>query len=264
MIDTKLIIFEGIPGSGKTTTSQLLHKYFLQNGIDSDIFIEGSEHPIDLPFFAYLSLSEFDTLLLQYPKQAKWLTQNSIIEDSYVLSPYKIPEPYPMDDMLVEYLSSKEFCFSSKPIVSFDTFKKVFYKRFEKYVTKMITKGKITIFESVLLQHQIHDINRLYPHIKEDEVIEYLKMIANILRPLNPVLFYISQKSVKESLKNTAVVRSQSKWSTEENIAYYEKRKLLELNVIRNLPFKSIILDNTDYNWDKRLEDVLNIILATK
>lgn len=78
MIDTKLIIFEGIPGSGKTTTSQLLYKYFLQNGIDSDIFIEGSEHPIDLPFFAYLSLSEFETLLVRYQKQAKWLLRNSI------------------------------------------------------------------------------------------------------------------------------------------------------------------------------------------
>lgn len=189
VINTKLIIFEGIPGSGKTTTSQLLHKYFLENGIHSNIFVEGCEHPIDLPFYAYLSLSEYDDLILKYKEQAEWLQQNSIVEDNYVLSPYKIPEPYPWNDMLIKYLRSKEFCYSSKPIVSFDTFKKIFCRRFEQYVFKMINKSEITVFESVLLQHQIHDINRLYPHIKHNEIIEYLRIVASILKPLNPVLF---------------------------------------------------------------------------
>lgn len=103
VINTKLIIFEGIPGSGKTTTSQLLHKCFLENGIDSNIFIEGCEHPIDLPFYAYLSLSEYDAIILKYHEQAEWLQRNSIVEDDYVLSPYKIPEPYPIDDMLNKF-----------------------------------------------------------------------------------------------------------------------------------------------------------------
>lgn len=256
-MNSRLIIFEGIPGSGKTTTSQLLHKYIFEKGIDSDIFIEGCEHPIDLPFHSYLSLSEYGSLLLKYPEQSEWLQQNSIIEDSYVLSPYKMPKPYPENDMLIEYLSSKEFCYSSKPIVPFDTFKKVFHRRFEQYVAKAISKQKITIFESVLLQHQIHDINRLYPHVKDDEIIEYLNGIANILMPLNPVLFYISQNSVEKSLKHTAAVRSKPKWATEETIAYYIRRKELELDAIKSFPFSSIILDNTDYNWDKMFENIL-------
>ena len=264
MINTKLIIFEGIPGSGKTTTSQLLHKCFLENGIHSKIFIEGCEHPIELPFYAYLSLSEYDALLSKYQKQAEWLQQNSIIEEEYVLSPYKIPEPYPWDETLIEYLGSKEFCYSSKPIVSFEIFKKVFCRRFEKYVNKMITENKITIFESVLLQHQIHDINRLYPDINENEIIEYLKTIANILIPLKPVLFYISRNSVKESLKHTAFIRSKPKWATEETIAYYEKRKVLELEAIKKLPFRSIVLDNTNYNWDKMFDDILQTISLAK
>lgn len=261
MINSKLIIFEGIPGSGKTTTSQLLQRYFLKKGIDSNIFIEGCEHPIDLPFYSYLSLSEYSNLLIKYPIQSEWLQQNSIIEDSYVLSPYKTPKPYPENDMLIEYLSSKEFCYSSKPIVSFDTFKKVFYRRFEQYVTKVTCEHKITIFESVLLQHQIHDINRLYPHIKDNEIVEYLNRIANILKPLNPVLFYISQNSVEKSLKHTAIIRSKPKWSSEETIAYYIRRKKLELDAIKTFPFDSIILDNTDYNWDKMFDKILHTLL---
>jgi DNA polymerase III delta prime subunit len=260
VINTRMIIFEGIPGSGKTTTSQLLHKYFLKNEIASNNYIEGCEHPIDLPFYAYLSLSEYDALILKYQKQAQWLELNSIVEDKYVLSPYKIPEPYPRNDMLIEYLRSKEFCYSSKPIVSFDTFRKVFYTRFKKYVDKMINTNEITVFESVLFQHQIHDINRLYPHIKDCEIIEHLVTIANILKPLKPVLFYIEQNSVKDSLEHTAFIRSKPKWAAEENIAYYEKRKVLELNAMKKIPFASVVLDNTNYNWDEMFDIILHTL----
>jgi hypothetical protein len=260
LISTKLIIFEGIPGSGKTTTSQLLHKRFLENGIDSNLFIEGCKHPIDLTFYAYLTLSEFETIIRKYQDQADWLKENSVIEDDYVLSPYKIPEPYPYNEILIEYLRSKEICYSSKPIVPFGTFKKVFIRRFERYIEEMLNKNQTTIFESVLLQHQIHDINRLYPDIIDNEIIEYLSNIADIIMPLNPVLFYISQSSVKESLTHTAFIRSKPKWSTEDTIAYYERRKALELNAIKAFPFHSVILDNSNYNWDKMCDDILHTL----
>ncbi len=253
-------MFEGIPGSGKTTTSQLTYKHLIENGIESRIYIEGSVHPIDLPYFAYLSYSEYEVLLQKYKRQAEWLQQTSIFEDDYVLTPYKIPEPYPFDDILVEYLKRREFCYSGKPVVSFEMFKKVFIKRFERYVDRIINKSETTIFESVLLQHQIHDINRLYPEVSDFEIIEYLKKLANILTPLNPVLFYISQNSVKESLIQTALVRSKPKWSTEETIAYYEKRKQLELDTITHLPIQTTVLDNSDYNWERMFDEILQAL----
>lgn len=264
LVNTKLIIFEGIPGSGKTTTSQLLYKYFIENRIDSSIFIEGCEHPIDLPFFAYLSLSEYEALILEYKGQAEWLKGNAIVEDNYVLVPYKMQGLIPQNEKLVEYLRSKEFCYSNKPIVSFDIFKEVFFRRFEQYVTKMINKNEITIFESVLLQHQIHDINRLYPHVEDTEIIEYIRIIAAILMPLNPILFYISQDDVKESLIHTALIRSKPKWSTEKTITYYEKRKKLELKIINRMPFHSIILYNTNCAWGEMFNTILNALSIVK
>jgi hypothetical protein len=258
LIKTKMIIFEGIPGSGKTTTSQLLNNHLIENGIDSKVFIEGCEHPIDLPFYAYFSISEFKELLLKYTEQTNWFNQNSIIEDEYVLIPYKLPEPYPRNDKLVEYLCSKEFCYSDKAIVSFKKFKKVFCRRFEHHLATSASKDTITIFESVLFQHQIHDINRLYPHINENEVTEYIRVLARIISPLNPVLFYISQNNVKESLERTANIRSNPKWSSLETIEYYIKRKKIEMKAIEYLPFDSFIIDNTDQNWCKMFDTIMN------
>lgn len=161
LVNSKLILFEGIPGSGKTTTSQILNKHLINNGIESEVYTEGSVHPIDLPYYAYLSVDEFNELLLQYPLQAKWLRQNTICEEEYMLTPYKVPEPNPWNDTLVQYLRSKELCYSDKASVTFSAFKNVFYRRFEYFSARATIKDSVTILESVLFQHQIHDINRL-------------------------------------------------------------------------------------------------------
>jgi len=119
---------------------------------------------------------------------------------------------------------------------------------------------KVTLFESVLFQHQIHDINRLYPQITDDEIIEYIRELAIIISPLNPVLFYISQNSVEESLKHTAAIRSKPKWSSPETIEYYIKRKNLELRAVKSLPFDSYIMNNTDRDWTKMLDGIKNTL----
>lgn len=235
MKNTKLILFEGIPGSGKTTTSQHLFSHLLEDGVPAKLYIEGSQHPIDLPFFAYLTQYEYNDLLIKFPQQAEWIKSNSIIELDYVLIPYKEPVPKPWNDELIEYLKSKEFCYSEKPVVPFKIFKRVFYKRFERYAASMANTDIVTIFESVLFQHQIHDIHRLYPEITENEIIEYLGELAVLISPLNPVLFYLTQDSVKESLEHTAAIRSKPKWASSKTIDYYIYRKNIELEAVKYL-----------------------------
>lgn len=260
MQDIKLIIFEGIPGSGKTTTSKQLHEYFVENDIKSTLFVEGSKHPIDLPFYAYLNTNEFDELLNKYVEQSDWLKKNSIVEDEYILVPYKNQTSVPFDKVLIDYLSSKEICYSSNPVVSYDEFKNIFIRRFKKYVNEMKCSDVVTIFESVIFQHQIHDINRLYPNVEDVEIIDYLRNLAKILTPLNPVLFYISQNNVEESLRQTANIRSKPKWGTKETIDYYKKRKNIELKALENIALNSEIIDNSDYDWVKMFNNIIHIL----
>lgn len=257
---TKLILFEGIPGSGKTTTSQLVHSHLREMGLTTEIYIEGSDHPIDLPFYAYLTRFEYDDVRTKFPEQAEWIRHHSVIEDDYVLTPYKVPKPIPRNDELIDYLSSKEFCYANKAVVPFHMYKKVFYKRFEQYVCKLSNKNTVTIFETVLFQHQIHDIHRLYPQITDDEIIEYIIELAVILSPLHPILFYLSQDSVEESLQHTAMIRSKPKWSSPDTIEYYIARKSLELRAVHCLPFRSYMLNNTDRDWHKMLDDIKGIL----
>lgn len=134
MRKNRLILFEGIPGSGKTTTSQWLHQYLLSIGIEASVFVEGSDHPIDLPFHAYLSRKELDNLIIAYPHEQAWLETHSIIESEYILVPYKKFEQMYRETDLLKILESKEFCYSSTPVVPFQQFKRVFKRRFELFV----------------------------------------------------------------------------------------------------------------------------------
>lgn len=234
-----------------------IHEYLATKHIASTLYLEGCDHPVDLPFYAYLTLNEFSRLITDYPLQAESIKKYSILEDEYILVPYKKPalDPYNID--LLNYLQSKEVCYSSTPIISFDAFAEVFHKRFEQFFQKSILTNNIIIFESAFFQHQLHDIMRMYP-IEEDKIIDYLYSLAQVIKNLNPVLFYISQGSIRESLVRTASIRSKPKWALEETIAFMEKRKSIELKAIEKLPIKTYILDNSDYDWDKVFNKIIH------
>lgn len=57
----KLIIIEGLPGSGKSTTAQIVYDILKNKGIKAELFCEGNyKHPADYDGVAYFSNKEFN------------------------------------------------------------------------------------------------------------------------------------------------------------------------------------------------------------
>lgn len=63
----RLILVEGIPGSGKTTLANKIKDYLENKGLTAVLFNEGDAHPADLSWQAYLTTDEYNQLLLDYP-----------------------------------------------------------------------------------------------------------------------------------------------------------------------------------------------------
>lgn len=62
-MNTKLIIVEGLPGSGKSTTASTIYEILQNYPIKSELFLEGNlDHPADYDGVACFSHSEWGLL----------------------------------------------------------------------------------------------------------------------------------------------------------------------------------------------------------
>ena len=65
IMSSKLVLVEGLPGFGKTTTARLVHDILTEMNLKSQLFLEGDlEHPADYDGVAYFNEHEFNTLLI--------------------------------------------------------------------------------------------------------------------------------------------------------------------------------------------------------
>lgn len=62
-MESRLILVEGIPGAGKTTTAKDLRDKLINEGKDVILYEEGMSHPADMAWNAYLNEEEYNTFL---------------------------------------------------------------------------------------------------------------------------------------------------------------------------------------------------------
>lgn len=85
---TKLVMVEGIPGSGKSTFAQKIADYYRNKSIVVNLFNEGQAHPADLAWLACIPLDTIDTLLFKYKELENDITKNMHISDGYAIIAY--------------------------------------------------------------------------------------------------------------------------------------------------------------------------------
>lgn len=81
MAETKLILVEGLPGSGKTTTAEFIATWLEQRGVATAVFLEGNlDHPADFESVACLDEPEYVDLKAQFPAEADFLASQVVRE----------------------------------------------------------------------------------------------------------------------------------------------------------------------------------------
>jgi hypothetical protein len=66
----RLLLVEGIPGSGKTTAAGSAAHWLAAEGLRVALFREGDPHPVDLAWQWWLDAAEFDELCRRHPGAA--------------------------------------------------------------------------------------------------------------------------------------------------------------------------------------------------
>ncbi|PFV70890.1 hypothetical protein COL05_27705 [Bacillus sp. AFS059628] len=278
-MNTKLIIVEGLPGFGKSTTAKLINEILSENKIEVELFLEGNlNHPADYDGVSCFNKFEFDRLLSNSGDFKEVLLKRVLKKGSNYLLPYR-----KIKNEFGDQFSGELF----NGILKNDIYKLPLDKNVELIADKWkdfaeIARedNKVYIFECCFIQNPL-TIGLIKYGEQKEKIINYVMKVAKIIENLNPMLFYVEQDDLEFSFRKALKERN-PEWSTgivdyytnqgygkkhnhtgvEGAIKVLEARRNLELEIFDMLKMKKEKINNTKYEIDSyrsMLKDKLTI-----
>jgi len=263
-MNTKLIIVEGLPGSGKSTTASTIYEILQNYPIKSELFLEGNlDHPADYDGVACFSHSEWGLLENNFVNK-KILHSNVEYNSGLFLLPYR-----KLMNQDNDLYTNMDFSFIFKHDIyelPFEQYAALAVKKWADFAETAWQNDKIYIFECSFLQNPL-TIGMVKWAEAQERLTKHIALLEEIIYKLNPVLLYVSQEDVKSSFLKAYNERPVD-WST-GFIDYYTKqgfgkkhqlhgidgtiqvlqaRKKLELEIYESLSIQKLILNNSSYN----------------
>lgn len=216
-MNSKLILVEGLPGFGKTTTAQLIHEILTEMNIKSQLFLEGNlEHPADYEGVAFFQKSEFEELLSTYINFKDLLSQHVIKQDNHYFLQYrKIKNEYGADfpDELLHAVAKNDVY--ELPL---DQHRERITERWKQFTENALNGSETFVFDCCFIQNPV-TMGMIKYGAKKEDVISYVIELATIVGRLNPLLIYIEQNDLDHSFRK-AVKERPKEWS-DGFIEYY-------------------------------------------
>ncbi|MGG4501270.1 hypothetical protein [Paenibacillus polymyxa] len=276
---TKLVMVEGIPGSGKSTLSRYIQDILNTHRVESELFLEGNlRHPADYESVACVPNEELNRLRSSYADVFHDIDPFVSLSGNDSLIAYALAQQSAQNEIpssLYEEIRRYEI-YDGIPV---EKYCELMVQRWSSFAKNQREKDKLVILECCFLQNPgcallaRHDTGN-------DRFVQHVLQIAEQIQDLNPILFYLKQPSVRETIERVKTMRPQE-WldfviwyHTEQDygknkglhgydgyIQFLEHRRELELHIIEQLPFQTFIMDNSDYDWENQQRTVSNIMM---
>jgi len=213
----KLLLVEGIPGSGKTTTAKKLCQELESQGKKVNLFLEGDLHPADMSWQAYLTQEEYKTFRSDCKNIWMGSSREISLEELYrLIEEQTQPEG---DHLLVAYthirfpestywqlageLEQKEICNRHE---SLEQFKNLHLQRWQRFAENVRDRQETYIFECAFLQNHLFEMVCCYER-EDTEVLDYLKQLIRTVQELQPELVYILPEDTIRVIEHAALER---------------------------------------------------------
>lgn len=281
MLPNRLILFEGLPGTGKSTLSQKTYELLTSHGIPATCYNEGQLHPADLSWCACVPLSDLPSFFKNYPAYETTIKEHMSIESDYAVIPYLELGIKPEDGTLLDLLASYEIYDGRK---STEFFKQKHYDRWKHFGIDAVQNENHYIFECTLLQNHINEL-LLFHNQTDQEITLHILHLIELVKDLNPVLIYLNPTNIAATTKAASKERSSSSGVPEWEhrvcdwlehspygklhsltgypglLTYLKTRKDLEEHIMHTLPIPCYLLYNDTHDWSQIAEKIEKILI---
>ena len=276
MIDSQLIMLEGLPSTGKTTNARFIHIQLERNNINADWIHEvAMPHPVLFFDEVGLTYDEYNKFIKKYQKAVDTLNKIAVFKKSTVgIHLPEIEWNYKEEIGEEIYQALLEFDVWKFPL---DVYKKFALEKWAHFVEKALkNKNKIYIIDSAIFQFQIFTF--LFKNRPYEELHNFIEQITNIIQPLNPYLIYLYRENTEATIDYLEKDRGTSYldylWNRDKAQPYYTgkppgaesfKQFLRDYAGMADLLFDSfpsdkLSLEISDGNWVCREDEMLSFL----
>jgi hypothetical protein len=277
---TKLIMVEGLPGFGKSTTAKLIFDFLTENQIKTQLYLEGNlDHPADYDGVACFTQTEFTNLLVQ-SGDLKELLRDRVYKEGndYFLHYRKLLNEYgsKLPDSLLDMVFENDIY--ELPLQRHIPLLK---NRWSKFAQQAHEEDKVYVFETCFIQNPL-TIGMVKYGEEKEAVMNYVFSLEAIIKELNPVLVYVEQDNLEIAFRK-AVKERPIEWSNgfidyytkqgyghnhgyeglEGTLKVLEARREVEREIVDKLKLKKLRVNNSHFdmaNYKEIIAQKLNIL----
>lgn len=261
----KLYIIEGLPCSGKSTTSAFVAE-LLKDGHNVCYIDEGTgDHPADYEFHAFITETELSDFTAEEQDTIRSFAE--LMQDGYI-----VPLARFEGGLFERLLQHKIYDF-----LPWETEMPVMREKWRSFCENA-DENTVYVFNCVMLQNPMCETIMRFGFTLEQSRA-YISEIAKIIQHLNPAVIYLKNDDIQASVEKAA--REREGWldaviDYHVNGAYgksigaegfdgyircLEERQRSELEILSRLPVTSHVIENPQRDWAAAYETIRRICI---
>ena len=222
----RLILLEGLPGTGKTTNAYKLYEQLVRNDRDVRWLHEVSQpHPILFFSESCLTKEEYRLFTEKYPEAAEMLDSIAEIRAAtvgidYLTAARRMPgqENTAWYQELLQY-DAMDF--------SLERYEPAAFEKWEAFVNTALHHDTVYLSDSSIFQYQI--FTYLLNGADYPRLTKFVHSIMDLIKPLHPALIYLYREKTEDSIafieKQRGIQDLESIWQRDKGKPYYRNKQ---------------------------------------
>lgn len=257
----RLIIVEGLPCSGKSTTAK-----YIAEKTGMRCFDEGSgRHPADYEFHGFITREELCGFSNAEQEQ---ITRNSAEKSGGFIVPL---------EQFQGRLLQKLLCYKIYDALFWETEKPIMLNKWREFAANA-GSDEGYVFNCVLLQNPMCETMIRF-NFDQTVSAGYIGEICKIIAPLDPLVVYLKSNDIRSGVEraipqrgrdwlsgvidyhcNGAYGRERQLSGLDGYIAALEERQRRELAILQSLDIRAVIVEDPSRNWEKAYRTIMEQI----